>query len=215
MDRNGQFGASAHFATWGEVHMIPQAEPQKHTDDVSVLHHRSFDAITRKLRRIAEAVGDSNCCGCPHDTAVAHESSVQSRCPSRISFRFPNRLHPHARTRWSARRQHGVPLAVNAFWANQSFHHYADYAMSDAFACGLAELRELGHARRCAVMCAEAVWWRCHRRIIADYLIAAGETVFHILGPGHVEAADAPPEQSRDLPGTLIYPAAYLKGCEA
>jgi uncharacterized protein (DUF488 family) len=38
-------------------------------------------------------------------------------------------------------------------------------------------------------MCAEAVWWRCHRRIIADYLIAAGETVFHILGPDRIEPA--------------------------
>jgi len=38
-----------------------------------------------------------------------------------------------------------------------------------------------GAARRSAIMCAEALWWRCHRRIIADYLIAAGETVFHIL----------------------------------
>jgi uncharacterized protein (DUF488 family) len=38
-------------------------------------------------------------------------------------------------------------------------------------------------------MCAETVWWRCHRRIITDYLLAAGETVFHILGPGQVEAA--------------------------
>jgi uncharacterized protein (DUF488 family) len=105
-------------------------------------------------------------------------------------------------------RSSGVPPAVNAFWTNQSFHHYADYAMSDAFACGLAELRELGHARRCAVMFAEAVWWRCHRRIIADYLIAAGETVFHILGAGHVEAARRTAGAKPGLPGTLNYPAA-------
>jgi uncharacterized protein (DUF488 family) len=105
-------------------------------------------------------------------------------------------------------RSSWVPPAVNAFWTNQSFHHYADYAMSDAFACGLAELRELGNARRCAVMCAEAVWWRCHRRIIADYLIAAGETVFHILGSGHVEAARRTAAAKPGLPGTLNYPAA-------
>src|SRR5581483_9317690 len=70
-----------------------------------------------------------------------------------------------------------IPPSVNDFWDNQSFHNYADYAMSDAFRAGLAELRERGHAQRCAVMCAESMWWRCHRRIIADYLIAAGETV--------------------------------------
>ena len=103
-------------------------------------------------------------------------------------------------------RSSEVPPAVNAFWENQSFHHYADYAMSDPFACGLAELKELGRARRCAVMCAEAVWWRCHRRIIADYLIAAGETVFHIFGPGHVEAARSTAGAKPGPSGTLIYP---------
>ena len=52
---------------------------------------------------------------------------------------------------------------------NQSFHNYSDYAMGAGFRFGFARLRELGPFRRCAVMCAEAVWWRCHRRIIADY----------------------------------------------
>jgi uncharacterized protein (DUF488 family) len=57
-------------------------------------------------------------------------------------------------------------------------------------------------------MCAETVWWRCHRRIIADYLIAAGETVFHILGPGHIEPARLSPA-ARIGPGpTVTYPAA-------
>jgi uncharacterized protein (DUF488 family) len=82
-----------------------------------------------------------------------------------------------------------VPPEVNGFWQNASFHNYADYALSESFRHGLAHLREIGHARRCAIMCAEAVWWRCHRRIITDYLLAAGESVFHILGPGHIEPA--------------------------
>jgi uncharacterized protein (DUF488 family) len=86
-------------------------------------------------------------------------------------------------------RTRDVPADVNAFWENRSFHNYADYAMSKEFGSGLARLRELGRARQCAIMCAEAVWWRCHRRIIADYLIAAGETVFHILGRNHIEQA--------------------------
>ena len=82
-----------------------------------------------------------------------------------------------------------VDPAVNAFWQNASFHNYADYALSQSFRDGLAQLREVGHGTSCAIMCAEAVWWRCHRRIITDYLIAAGETVFHILGRGHVDPA--------------------------
>jgi len=82
-----------------------------------------------------------------------------------------------------------IAETVNSFWQNQSFHNYADYALTASFRTGLARLRELGHANTCAIMCAEAVWWRCHRRIIADYLLAAGEQVFHILGPGRIEQA--------------------------
>ena len=86
-------------------------------------------------------------------------------------------------------RKRDVPAGVNAFWQNQRFHNYADYAMGEDFHSGLIRLRELGHATQCAIMCAEAVWWRCHRRIIVDYLIAAGETVFHILGRKHLRAS--------------------------
>ena len=69
-------------------------------------------------------------------------------------------------------------------------------------------LRELGAERRTAIMCAEAVWWRCHRRIIADYLLAAGEAVFHILGPGKTEEARMTPA-ARPAPGRgLVYPSA-------
>jgi uncharacterized protein (DUF488 family) len=98
-----------------------------------------------------------------------------------------------------------IAPGVNALWQNQSFHNYADYAMSDGFRRGLARLRELGCARRCAVMCAEAVWWRCHRRIIADYLLTNGEQVFHILGPGKVTMASQTPGA---YPGrdSLTYP---------
>jgi len=84
-------------------------------------------------------------------------------------------------------RSRAVLADVNAFWQNQSFHNYADYAMSDEFHSGLSRLREVGQADRCAIMCAEVLWWRCHRRIIADYLIAAGEDVVHILGPRKIE----------------------------
>ena len=79
--------------------------------------------------------------------------------------------------------------------------------MTDAFRAGLAKLRELGHMQRSAVMCAEAVWWRCHRRIIADYLIAAGETVFHILRAGHIEPARSTDAARPGPRETLIYPA--------
>jgi uncharacterized protein (DUF488 family) len=103
-------------------------------------------------------------------------------------------------------KQPGVSPEINAFWNNASFHNYADYAMSEEFRAGLARLRALGHATRSTVMCAESLWWRCHRRIIADYLIAAGEDVFHILGPGHIEPARLTPEARIEPNGTLTYP---------
>ena len=104
-------------------------------------------------------------------------------------------------------KKHDVAPAVNAFWQNASFHNYADYALSEGFHAGLAHLRGLGAARTCAIMCAEAVWWRCHRRIISDYLIAAGEAVFHILGRGHVEPARLT-EGARPGADGVVYPAA-------
>lgn len=95
----------------------------------------------------------------------------------------------------------------NTFWENASFRNYADYALTEPFRDGLAQLREIGTSRRAAIMCAEAVWWRCHRRIIADYLIAAGETVFHILTPDKTEVARLTPA-ARGLPdGGLVYEA--------
>jgi uncharacterized protein (DUF488 family) len=105
-------------------------------------------------------------------------------------------------------RKRDVPPEVNDFWENPSFHNYADYAMSAEFRSGFSKLRDLGYARNCAIMCAEAVWWRCHRRIIADYLIGSGESVFHILGPGNVQPARITGEAKLGLGGTLTYPPA-------
>lgn len=103
-------------------------------------------------------------------------------------------------------RKREVPRETNAFWQNGSFHNYADHAMGAAFHEGLAHLRDLGQTRRCAIMCAETLWWRCHRRIIADYLLAAGETVFHILGPRQVKEAEMTPAAQVLADGRLAYP---------
>jgi uncharacterized protein (DUF488 family) len=104
-------------------------------------------------------------------------------------------------------RSRDVPASINDFWQNVSFHNFADYAMGDAFHDGLARLRELARAHRCAVMCSEAVWWRCHRRIIADYLIHAGEAVFHIVGGERVEPARMTPSAQPGSGDALIYRA--------
>jgi uncharacterized protein (DUF488 family) len=100
-----------------------------------------------------------------------------------------------------------VSPAVNAFWQNQSFHNYADYAMTEQFRAGLDRLRYLGHQSPSAIMCAEAVWWQCHRRIIADYLMAADEIVFHIMGADRVERAETTEGAKWEPDGILTYPA--------
>lgn len=99
-----------------------------------------------------------------------------------------------------------VPDAVNGFWDNRSFHNYADHGLSEEFAAGLGCLRELGAGRRVAILCSEAVWWRCHRRIIADHLLAAGLPVDHLMGPGkRVPAQLTPGAVVRD-DGRVAYP---------
>ena len=77
--------------------------------------------------------------------------------------------------------------------------------MSNGFRSGLVRLRESGRARRRAVMCAKALWWRCHRRIIADHLVAGGEPVFLILGPDKVAMASLTPSASAGK-DTLTHP---------
>ena len=94
----------------------------------------------------------------------------------------------------------------NGLWRESAFRNYADYALSPPFGQALAELRAAARERRCAVMCAEAVWWRCHRRIIADYLLAAGEEVRHILGPGDIQPAALTPGATPQADGTVHYP---------
>lgn len=99
----------------------------------------------------------------------------------------------------------GAPPSPNALWRNEAFRNYADYAMTAAFRAGLDELCDLARQQRCAIMCAEAVWWRCHRRIVADYLLACGVEVLHIMGRGRVDPATLT-QGATPLPaGTILY----------
>jgi len=112
-------------------------------------------------------------------------------------------------------RSRSAQPSANTYWRNQSFRNYADYAMTAEFAAGLAELRVLGRERTAAIMCAEALWWRCHRRIIADYLLAHEERVFHIMRDRTVQATLTPgalrssgfPRTTKPRPGSGWPPA--------
>lgn len=99
-----------------------------------------------------------------------------------------------------------VEPARNAGWQVKAFHHYADYALSSEFRAGLGELLAQAAAERCAIMCAEAVWWRCHRRIVTDYALARGVAVTHLLGVGKAEPAKLTPF-ARVEGDDVFYPA--------
>lgn len=110
-------------------------------------------------------------------------------------------------------KQPDVPDTLNAFWHNRSFHNYADYALTEPFHRAYAELLAFGHDRLVAIMCAEAVWWRCHRRIITDYLLLDGFEVFHLMGHGREDAAKLTPGAER-RPDGVAYPAVPAKAQE-
>jgi uncharacterized protein (DUF488 family) len=95
----------------------------------------------------------------------------------------------------------------NTLWRVEAFRNYADYAETPAFADALAELERLARERPTAYMCAEAVWWRCHRRLITDYLLARGWQVVHLIAPGHREPASLTPGALVHAGGTIEYPA--------
>lgn len=92
------------------------------------------------------------------------------------------------RYRWLKKlggRRRARPDSPNTAWRNASFRGYADFMASAEFAEGLDELLELAAQSRTALMCAEAVWWRCHRSMIADALCANRVHVVHILDAKH------------------------------
>ena len=95
--------------------------------------------------------------------------------------------------------------SVNTLWRNDAFRNYADYAMTTPFRAGLEELLALAAQQVCALMCSEAVWWRCHRRVITDYVLARDYPVAHIMGAGKIDAATLTPGASPQPDGTVLY----------
>lgn len=104
-------------------------------------------------------------------------------------------------------RRRVSPDSPNTAWHNASFRGYADYMSSTDFEHGLAQLLLVASKTRTAMMCAEAVWWRCHRSMIADALCVRGIEVVHILDAKHrmVHPMTAP---ARIVRGKLTYSAA-------
>lgn len=105
------------------------------------------------------------------------------------------------------RKKHpSIDPALNGYWRVQSFHNYADYALGDEFKSALDEIEKLACDRHVALMCSEAVWWRCHRRIIADHLMARGHKVCHLMAPGRQDTAEMTKGAVRRPADEVIYP---------
>ena len=84
-------------------------------------------------------------------------------------------------------RRRAKPDSLNMAWQSKTFRGYADYMETEGFQKGIARLLEVARGERTAIMCAEAVWWRCHRSLISDYLKANEVEVTHIMAAGKSE----------------------------
>ena len=104
------------------------------------------------------------------------------------------------------RRSAGPQPSPNGHWPEGAFRNYADYASTAPFREALEEVLRQAAEGSPAIMCAEADWRHCHRRIIADHLLAGGHEVRHIRGPELIEPASLDPAAERRADGSLIYP---------
>jgi len=100
-----------------------------------------------------------------------------------------------------------VNPSVNAGWERRAFHNYADYAGTAAFREGLRVLLEMASHETCAIMCAETLWWRCHRRIVTDHVLAHGVPVTHLLARGSADPASLTPFAVVGARARVVYPA--------
>lgn len=117
-----------------------------------------------------------------------------------------SRLHPLHCFDGVAQAIFRVADDVNGIWRNRSFHNYADYGLPESFQDGLDSLIRLGSQHTCAMMCAEAVWWRSHRRIIADHLLHRGHEVYHLMHKDQIAPAKMSEGAVTREDGNLIYP---------
>lgn len=82
------------------------------------------------------------------------------------------------------RKGSGTGMSPNLGLRNESFRNYADYMLTDVFHSAIETLREAAREKRTAYMCSESLYWRCHRRLVSDYLLAQGDTISHIMPNG-------------------------------
>jgi hypothetical protein len=101
-----------------------------------------------------------------------------------------------------------VEKDANTGWEQPSFRNYADYAATAPFGEGLCDLLAMASRETCAIMCAEAVWWRCHRRIVTDHVLARGVPAVHLLARGKSQRASLTPFAVVGADARVSYPPA-------
>ena len=110
------------------------------------------------------------------------------------------------------RRKKQLAVSPNVGLRNQSFRNYADYMLTDDFRQAASELVSLASQKRVAIMCAERVYFHCHRMLVSDYLAAHGHTVLHIDGPGPAERPHKLTPEAHPDGDNLIYRGDVLPG---
>jgi uncharacterized protein (DUF488 family) len=109
------------------------------------------------------------------------------------------------------KRRLTADASPNTGWSVEGFRSYADYAMTLPFRQALESVLDLAQHCTVALMCAEALWWQCHRRIISDYLLVRGVEVIHILGPAEAKPAGLTTGAEPRADGSIHYPPAQAR----
>lgn len=148
------------------------------------------------------------------DAGIARLADVRRFAGSRRNPQFSRDALPPALAAVGTRywplpalggRRRPAPDSPNTAWRVEAFRAYADHLASAEYIEAREALMAAARSERTCVMCAEAVWWRCHRRLIADDFVARGWTVLHLLGPGSVQPHLLNPD-ARMVDGVLRYP---------
>jgi len=165
---------------------------------------RSLDALIAALQAAGvDSVADIR--RFPRSRRYPHFNS-ETLAPALAAAGIAYRHFPALGGRRAARGD-GKP-SPHLLWREPAFRNFADYAETEEFRTAFAELVELARRGHPAILCAEAVWWRCHRRIVADYLIAAGFPVEHIFDDKKREPARLTPGALPRPDGTILYEGA-------
>ncbi|MFL6586301.1 MAG: DUF488 family protein [Luteimonas sp.] len=181
---------------------MPSPDPGSNPDTLWTIGHstRSWDDFLALLThwRIEAIVDVRRFPGSRRSPWFASEAMAEQLPASSIDYHWLPQL---------GGRRRATPGSPNGAWRNAAFQGYADHIRSAEFADGLNRALAVAAQRRTALMCAEAVWWRCHRRLIADLLRHRGVQVCHIMDAAKVQPHPLHPDARPDG-AYLVYPPA-------